>query len=113
MTDHGDHGEHPQHGDHGAGHFRAYMVVAVALGVFTIASFVVNFLEHTGTITPVVGFWVILGVAVVKAILVAMYFMHLVTDWGLVYFLIVPVLILAALTGLALLPDMVLDWPEL
>jgi cytochrome c oxidase subunit 4 len=100
------------HDEHGPGHFRAYMVVAVALAVFTAASFVVNALVHAKTLSPEVGFWVILGVAVVKAVLVALYFMHLISDWGYVFFLIVPVLILAALTGFALVPDMVLDWPE-
>lgn len=98
------------HGDHDPALFRAYMVIAVLLAVFTAASFVVNGLVHAKTLTPMAGFWIILAVAVVKAVLVALYFMHLLADWGKVYFLIVPVLILAAMTVIALLPDHVFDW---
>ncbi len=96
--------------EHSPALFRTYMVIAVALAIFTAASFVVNGLVHAGTLTATTGFWLILGVAVVKALLVALYFMHLLVDWGKVYFLLVPVLILAALTVIAWLPDMVFDW---
>lgn len=90
--------------------FRTYMVIALALAIFTAASFVVNGLVHSGTLTAMTGFWLILGVACIKALLVALYFMHLMVDWGKVYFLLVPVLILAAMTVITWLPDMVFDW---
>ncbi len=96
--------------DHGPGLFRAYMIVAAALAIFTAASFVVNGMVHAGSLTHVTGFWIILSVAVIKALLVALYFMHLLADWSKVCFLIVPVLILAALTILAFVPDHVFDW---
>ena len=37
------------------------------------------------------------GVAVIKAILVGLYFMHLIVDWGKLYYLIFPTFILAAM----------------
>ena len=52
----------------------------------------------------------ILGVAVVKALLVATYFMHLKWDWGRLYFLIIPAFVLAPMALFALLPDIVLYW---
>ena len=51
---------------------------------------------------------VVLSVAVVKASLVAMFFMHLKVDWTKVKVMIIPALVLAAVLVLALLPDITL-----
>ena len=59
-------GEH-----HGPG-FKAYMVVASALTVFTVVSFVVNYFVREHGLAPHVGFAIILGVAVCKATLVGL-----------------------------------------
>jgi caa(3)-type oxidase subunit IV len=91
---------------------KAYLVIFLALTIFTLVSFIANYAAHPeqGWITPTQSFMIILGVAIVKAILVAMFFMHLKFDWGRVYFMIVPVLILGTMMMIVLLPDIVLAW---
>ena len=86
--------------------FRAYMAVALALAVFTATSFLVN----QTVSTKFLAFVLILGVAIVKATLVGMYFMHLKYDWGKLYFMIIPAFILGAMMMCVLLPDGVLAW---
>jgi cytochrome c oxidase subunit 4 len=99
----------PHDAHHGPG-FKAYMVVAGALSVFTLVSFIVNALVTAGKLTPTTGFVIILSVAVVKATLVGLYFMHLVVDWGKVYYFIIPAFILGVMMMVVLLPDIVLAW---
>jgi len=87
-------------------HFKAYMVVFALLCVFTAVSFVVNHIlgqNHTSML-------IILGVAVVKALCVAMIFMHLKTDWGKVFFIVIPVSVMSVMMIIVLLPDIVLTW---
>jgi cytochrome c oxidase subunit IV len=98
-------------GGHGHGPmFRLYMVVAVALSGFTVISFVVNYFVREHGLPATVGFLLILGVAVAKASLVGLYFMHLKYDWGKLYFMIVPAFIIATMMMIVFLPDMVLAW---
>jgi caa(3)-type oxidase subunit IV len=87
----------------------SYLVVAVALSVFTLVSFVVNGLVPD-KISHMTSLWIILGVAVCKASLVAAFFMHLKYDWGKLYFMIVPALILGVMMALVFLPDIVVAW---
>jgi caa(3)-type oxidase subunit IV len=94
---------------HGPG-LQAYLVVFGALGIFTVVSFAVNTAVRGGSLTATAGFTIILGVAVVKAVLVGLYFMHLVTDWGRLYYLVFPAFILGAMMITVLLPDIVLGW---
>jgi caa(3)-type oxidase subunit IV len=113
-----DHGV--QHGhEHHTGHaheehhgptMQVYMVVAIALAVFTAVSFVVNNLVRGGSLTSQMGFLIILGVAVCKTGLVGGFFMHLKYEWGKLYFMIVPAFILGAMMMIVLLPDQVLAW---
>ena len=93
---------------HGAADFKAYMVVAVALSIFTACSFIFNWMARHDYITHFVSFVLILGVAIVKATLVAMIFMHLKWDWKLLYFLIGPVFIMGAMMMMVLMPDILL-----
>jgi cytochrome c oxidase subunit 4 len=86
--------------------FQAYLVVFVALSVFTGISFLVNATVGRN----LTGLFIILAVAVIKAILVGLYFMHLVVDWGKLYYLIFPTFILAAMFITVLMPDIVLGW---
>ena len=95
---------HPEH--HEGPGFQAYMVVFVALSVFTAISFLVNATVGRN----MTGLLIILSVAVIKAILVGLYFMHLVVDWGKLYYLIFPTFILAAMFITVLMPDIVLVW---
>jgi cytochrome c oxidase subunit IV len=97
--------------NHGPG-FRAYLVVFGALSVFTAVSFIVNVAVRNESLTPTAGFVLILTVAVVKAVLVGTYFMHLIVDWAKLYFFIFPTFILAAMFVVVLLPDIVLGWPH-
>ena len=90
---------HDHHGDP----FKAYMFVAVALSICTASSFFVNqFISHSN---PVLGFLLILGVAIIKAVLVGWIFMHLKWDWKLLYFIIVPVSVLGVMMAIVFLPD--------
>jgi cytochrome c oxidase subunit IV len=87
-------------------HVKAYLVVFGALTIFTAISFAVNATVGRNT----TGMLIILAVAVCKAVLVGLYFMHLVLDWGKFYFLIFPAFILGAMMLVVFLPDMVLGW---
>ena len=66
--------------------------------------------EEHQWISKGVSFVIILGVAVVKAALVGYIFMHLVSDWRKLYFMIFPAFILGAMMMIVLLPDIVLAW---
>ena len=104
--------EHVAHDAHGHEIFKAYMVVAVALSLFTASSFVFNYLAHPEVhiISKSLAFVLILSVAVCKALLVGAYFMHLKFEWGKLYFLIIPAFILGVMMMLVLLPDIVFVW---
>jgi cytochrome c oxidase subunit IV len=98
------------HGDHPSPTFKLYMAVALALAVVTCVSFAVNGLVTDKHLSPFMGFVIIMGVAVLKAVLVGMYFMHLKYDWGRLYFMIIPAFILATMFLIVLLPDIVVAW---
>jgi cytochrome c oxidase subunit 4 len=89
---------------------KAYLVIFGALAIFTLVSFVANAASRAEWISRSASFAIILGVAVVKAVLVAMFFMHLKYDWGKVFFLVIPVLILATMMVIVLFPDQALIW---
>jgi caa(3)-type oxidase subunit IV len=92
---------------------KAYFIVFGALSVFTLVSFLANALAHSGAFSHGVSFAIILGVAVVKAVLVGMIFMHLKWDWGRLFFMIIPAFIIATMMIIVFLPDMVLAWNHL
>lgn len=89
---------------------QSFLAVFGALVVFTALSFVANTAARYEVMSVLASFAIILGVAVLKALLVATWFMHLRWDWGRLYFLIVPALILGPLLVIVLLPDIVLAW---
>lgn len=95
------------HGHHAGPGIKAYMGVFAALSVFTAVSFI--FYE---ALPKDQSFILILLVAVAKALLVGAIFMHLVLDWGKIYYLIVPAFILGALLIIVLMPDIVLGWHQ-
>ena len=95
---------------HGGATVKVYLAVFTALCVFTALSFVVNLAEHTMGFGAALGMAIILLVAVCKATLVTMYFMHVKWDWGKLFFMIVPAFILGAMLVFVLMPDMVLAW---
>ena len=102
---------HP-HGEHHGPSLRIYLTVFVALCVFTALSFIVNVAEHTMGFGAIIGMFIILLVAVCKATLVTMYFMHLKYDWSKVFFIMVPVVILAVMMMIVLMPDTVVGWHD-
>jgi caa(3)-type oxidase subunit IV len=111
--EHGHGHEHSHGHEHGHGpSFNLYLVIFIALSVFTIVSFIVNGMVRAEppVLTHTQGFLIILGVACVKATLVGMYFMHLKYDWGRLFFVIIPVSIMAVLLIVVLMPDIVLAW---
>jgi cytochrome c oxidase subunit IV len=91
-----------------------YLAVGVALAVLTALSFVFNYLAHEErqVISKFASFALILTVAVCKAVLVGMVFMHLRWDWFKLYFMIVPAFILGTMMMVVLLPDFVLAWHQ-
>jgi cytochrome c oxidase subunit 4 len=98
------------HEEHHGPDVKAYLVVFGALSIFTALSFVFNTMARNDTITHATSFVLILGVAVIKATLVGMYFMHAKYDWGRIYFMVIPAFILATMMMIVLMPDIVLGW---
>jgi caa(3)-type oxidase subunit IV len=105
MTEHHHHDAHAHEAKVGS-----YIAVFVALSVFTLVSFLANWAVHHTYLSAATAFVIILSVAIVKAVLVAMIFMHLKWDWSKLYFMICPAFILAPFLVMALLPDIVLYW---
>jgi cytochrome c oxidase subunit 4 len=97
------------HAGHGP-NIKAYLVVGVALSVFTATSFVFNHFAQEKTISVFAAFVAILAVAIIKATLVGAYFMHLKYDWRVTYFMLIPAFILGTMMMVVLLPDIVFAW---
>ena len=89
---------------------KAYFSVFIALSVFTAISFLANEAVRQGWIGVFTSFVIIIGVAVIKAFLVGLIFMHLNFDWGKVYFIIVPIFILGVMMMMVFMPDAVIAW---
>jgi caa(3)-type oxidase subunit IV len=101
------HGAEAHHGPTAA----TYTVIFIALCVFTTVSFAINyFLHDPHNPNYLFGVCVIVVAAVCKAFLVGLIFMHLRYDWDLLYYLIVPALILGVMMMIVLMPDIVLAW---
>jgi caa(3)-type oxidase subunit IV len=109
MNEHHHEAHHPEAHDQNA-LFKAYITVFIALCVFTAVSFVANYLVHQGTISPMTSLAIIMGVAIIKAGCVAYVFMHLKSDWGKVYCIMIPVMIMCVMLMIVLMPDGVLGW---
>lgn len=96
---------HSEQAHEGHGTERIYLTVFAALVVFTGVSFMtVN--ESLWPFGAQAGHTLVMIVAVCKAVLVAMFFMHLKWDWFKLYFMIVPPLIMGAVLICALMPDL-------
>jgi len=94
------------HESHAGPRFQDYMRTFYALMFLTIASYVVYLTMGHGL--GAAG--IILVLAVIKASLVVMVFMHLWFDWWKVYGIIIPVMILVVMATLIFLPDHVIVW---
>ncbi|MCS7046975.1 MAG: cytochrome C oxidase subunit IV family protein [Gemmataceae bacterium] len=104
--------QHHDGGHDAAAVYKAYITIFVVLCVFTAVSFACNALVRAGVMLPMVSMAIITAVAVAKAGCVAFIFMHLKWDWGKVYCIMVPVLIMCVMMMIVLLPDGVLGWPK-
>jgi caa(3)-type oxidase subunit IV len=83
---------------------KLYLSIAASLGGLTIISYIGDMLHmpRPALIT------LVLLVALIKATLVAAFFMHLTFDWTKVKIMIIPAIVLAAVLVFALLPDITL-----
>lgn len=109
IQEHPGHEHHHHHAHHGPT-LQMYLTIFIALSVFTIVSFIVNGAVRSESLSAETGFALILGVAIVKAVLVGLVFMHLKYDWGRLFFIIIPVSIMGVLLVVVLLPDILLAW---
>lgn len=96
MSDHG-------HNDHGG--LGKYFAVAVMLCMLTTASFLTYFPFWHDTFSKPTSWTFMLAVAVTKASLVMMFFMHLKWEAAWKYVLTIPSIIMAMFLMLALVPD--------
>ena len=87
---------------------KMYLAIAGSLGGLTIVSYVGDLLHMP---RPAL-ICLVLVVALIKATLVATFFMHLKFDWTKVKVMLVPAAILAAVLVFALLPDITLAMRE-
>jgi caa(3)-type oxidase subunit IV len=106
-TDHADHA-HDAHAHEGHISDKTFIKVFVGLLIFTAISFLAN--QLLGAKFAVVSFLIIGTVAVCKAFLVVVFFMHLKIDWRKVFMFLVPICILAPMMIIVLWPDIVLAW---
>lgn len=102
---------HDAGGNDPAALFKAYITIFGALCVFTALSFVFNTMANAGWISHLTSAGLILLVAIIKATCVAYIFMHLKQDWGKVYCIMIPVIIMSVMMVIVFLPDGVLGWP--
>jgi cytochrome c oxidase subunit 4 len=89
--------------------FGVYMVIFAVLSVCTAVSFIANWIERGGGITIYTAVLIIMIVAIIKATLVTMYFMHLKWDWNRIFFILIPLMILTVMMIVVLLPDVSLS----
>jgi cytochrome c oxidase subunit 4 len=86
-----------------------YLKVFIALLVFTIMEYAYAMLVQEHLMALILG---LLAMALTKATLVAMFFMHLKFEGRWVYMLLIPTGFLASALVLAMLPDLGLHAPE-
>ena len=107
---HADHADHADDVHAHEGHIsdNTFIKVFGALLVFTLVSFLTN--QFVGAKSAALNFAIIGAVAVVKAVLVVVFFMHLKIDWRKVFMFLIPICILAPMMIIVLWPDIVLAW---
>jgi caa(3)-type oxidase subunit IV len=104
------HGTEAAHAEHHEAHISdaTFLKVFGGLLIFTALTFAAN--QFLGEKAKLIAFLIIGTIAICKALLVVVYFMHLVLDWKKLFLFIVPVMILAPLIVIVLWPDIVLSW---
>src|SRR5262245_25811460 len=108
MTEH--HAEHSHQHDHdddhehGHGGIGKYLAVTVALIVLTAISFTAGSSQAVMS-TPAVGWTIMIAVSCSKALLVMLFFMHLLWEANWKYVLTIPASIMSIFLLLMLVPD--------
>ncbi|HUG70058.1 MAG TPA: cytochrome C oxidase subunit IV family protein [Pirellulaceae bacterium] len=99
------HADHPD-GDHEHGHggLGKYLAVGAALGFLTAISFLAGSNE-TIMSTPQLGWTIMIAVSCCKALLVMLFFMHLIWEANWKYVLTIPASIMSLFLMLMLVPD--------
>ena len=98
--------EPDSHGDdHAHGGLGKYLMVGAGLAVLTTISFVVGGSEALMKGAPQVGWTVMIAVSCMKAMLVMLFFMHLIWEADWKYVLTVPASIMSLFLMLMLVPD--------
>jgi len=87
---------------------KGYLLVFFWLCVFTAIEIGVTYIDMSRSLLVIF----LIGTAIIKAILVAMYFMHLKFERGLIYFMVVFPCLIAAMFVLGLFPDIVIGYWE-
>lgn len=82
-----------------------YVFVFLALCVLTAASFATTTMWWKENVPPLSGWIFMLAVSVCKAVLVAMFFMHLLWEKSWKWILTVPTICMALFLSVALIPD--------
>jgi len=101
-----DNAAHADHvdGDHGHGGLGKYLAVGAALAVLTGISFAAGSSEAIMS-TPQLGWTIMIAVSCAKAMLVMLFFMHLIWEANWKYVLTVPASIMSLFLMLMLVPD--------
>ena len=109
VSSHDDHGRHVPgqgaHDDHAHGGIAKYLYVFVALCLLTSASFMTYFPIWRSHFRPEVGWSFMLAVAVTKAMLVILFFMHVKYEANWKYVLTIPAAMMSLFLILMLVPD--------
>ncbi len=92
-------------------HYLEYWRVFIILCVCTASSFVLNWGVGRALDMHLLSAGLIMLVAVVKAYFVIVIFMHLKQDWGMVYPIMIPVVIMSVMTIIILSIDTVFAIP--
>ena len=107
MADHGHEAHaHAAHGEeHGHGGAGIYVLITVALCVLTLGSFLTYFDFWRDKVDIVSSRMMMMAIAVSKASLVMLFFMHLKWEAAWKYVLTIPSMIMAVFLMVALIPD--------
>jgi cytochrome c oxidase subunit 4 len=108
LSSHADHGHtthvHDVESEHGHGGIGKYVAVFVALLVLTAMSFAAGSSPRIMS-TPAVGWTIMLAISCCKALLVMLFFMHLIWEANWKYVLTIPASIMSVFLLLMLIPD--------
>ncbi len=99
---HADHHDGDQHDGHGG--LGKYLAVGAALAVLTVISFAAGSSPMIMS-TPELGWTIMIAVSCCKALLVMLFFMHLIWEANWKYVLTVPASIMSLFLMLMLVPD--------